>query len=123
METNVQILSGLQAQLQSIQRALDGANQQKLYLESLQQEYQAIQASLGNGNSTATTPDTLNKDLSDLRHQLQEARLRYTEDYPDVVQLKDKISKMEKLKQDIDSEIAANEKSAKTTSDVDPGAP
>jgi polysaccharide chain length determinant protein (PEP-CTERM system associated) len=122
METNVQILGGLQSQLQSIQRALDAANQQKLYLESLQQEYQSIQASLGNGSSTATTPDALNNDLLDLRHKLQEARSRYTEDYPDVIELKDKISKMEKLKQDIDSEIAANEQPAKTTRDVDPGA-
>jgi polysaccharide chain length determinant protein (PEP-CTERM system associated) len=122
MESNVQILSGLQAQLQSAQHALDGANQQKLYLESLQQQYQAIQVSLGNGNSTPTSPDTLDKDLTDLRRQLQEARLRYTEDYPDVVQLKDKIAKMEKLKQDINAEIAANAKPAKTTSDVDPAA-
>ncbi len=122
VETNVQILGGLQAQLQSIQRAIDGANQQKLYLESLQQEYQSIQASLGNGNSAVTTPDSLNKDLLDLRHKLQEARLRYTEDHPDVVELKDKISKMEKLKQDPDSEIRAYEKHAKTTSDVDSGA-
>ena len=115
VETNVQILTGLQSQLQNVQRSIDGAKQQKIYLESMQQEYQAIQASLGSGNSTVTAPDTLNKDLSDLRHQLQEARSRYTEDYPDVVQLKDKISKMEKMKQDMDSEIAANEKPAKTT--------
>ncbi len=120
VETNVQILNGLQAQLQSIQRALDGANQQKLYLESLQQEYQAIQASLSKGDSTGTSADTFEKDLADLRHQLQEARLRYTEDYPDVVQLKDKISQMEKLKQKIDLGIVANEKSATPTSDVDP---
>jgi polysaccharide biosynthesis transport protein len=122
VETNVQILTGLQSQLQNTQRALDGANQQKLYLESMQQQYQAIQATLGNGNSAATSPDALNDDLLNLRHKLQEARSRYTEDYPDVIQLKDKISKMEKLKQDIDSEIAANEQPAKTTSDVDPGA-
>ena len=122
MESNVQILSGLQAQLQSAQHALDGANQQKLYLESLQQQYQSVQASLGNGNSTATSPDTLDKDLTDLRRQLQEARLRYTEDYPDVVQLKDKIAKMETLKRDINAEITANEKPAKTTNDVDPAA-
>jgi polysaccharide chain length determinant protein (PEP-CTERM system associated) len=122
MESNVQILSGLQTQLQSAQHALDGANQQKLYLESLQQQYQSVQASLGNGNSTATSPDTLDKDLTDLRRQLQEARLRYTEDYPDVVQLKDKIAKMETLKRDINAEITANEKPAKTTNDVDPAA-
>jgi succinoglycan biosynthesis transport protein ExoP len=121
VETNVQILTGLQAQLQNAQRAIDGAKQQKIYLESMQQQYQAIQASLGSGNSTVTTPDTLNKELLDLRHRLQEARSRYTEDYPDVVQLKDKISKMEKLKQDMDSAIAANENPGKTTSDVDAG--
>ena len=122
MESNVQILSGLQAQLQSAQHALDGANQQKLYLESLQQQYQSIQASLGNGSSTPASPDTLDKDLADLRRQLQEARLRYTEDYPDVVQLKDKIAKMQKLKQDISAEIVANGKPTKTTSEVDPAA-
>ena len=121
VETNVQILSGLQAQLQNVQRAIDGAKQQKIYLESMQQEYQAIQARFGSGNSAVTTPDTLNEDLSTLRHQLQEARSRYTEDYPDVVQLKDKISRMEKLKQDMDSEIAANQKPAKTTNDVNAG--
>jgi succinoglycan biosynthesis transport protein ExoP len=120
VETNVQILTGLQSQLQNVQRSIDGAKQQKIYLESMQQQNQAIQARLGSGNSTVTAPDTLDKDLSDLRHQLQEARSRYTEDYPDVVQLKDKISKMEKLKQDMDSEIAANQKRVKTN-DVDAG--
>jgi polysaccharide biosynthesis transport protein len=120
VEANVQILNGLQAQLQNTQRALDQANQQKLYLESLQQEYQSIQASLDSGDSAATAPDTLDKDLIELRHQLQEARSKYTDDYPDVVHLKDKIASMEKLKQDIDAEIAANQKPVKTTSDVDP---
>jgi polysaccharide chain length determinant protein (PEP-CTERM system associated) len=122
VETNVQILSGLQGQLQGTQRALDGANQQKLYLESLQQEYRSIQASLVSGNSTGASADTFNKDLIDLHRKLREAQLRYTEDYPDVVQLKDKISKMEKLKQDIDTQVTGNDKPAKTTSDVDPGA-
>jgi succinoglycan biosynthesis transport protein ExoP len=121
LETNVQILAGLQNQLQSTQRDLDGANQQKLYLESLQQEYQSIEASLGNESTTATTPDTFNKDLSDLRRQLEEARSQYTDDYPDVVQLKDKISKMQKLKKDVDSEVATNPKATTPTSGVDPG--
>ena len=76
MESNVQILGGLQAQLQSAQHAIDGANQQKLYLESLQQQYQSIQAGLGNGNPTAASPDAMDKDLNDLRRQLREARER-----------------------------------------------
>src|SRR5882724_776828 len=46
-ETNVQILSGLQNQLIGTQRALDAAKQQKLYLESLQQQYETAQATMG----------------------------------------------------------------------------
>jgi succinoglycan biosynthesis transport protein ExoP len=121
VETNVQILSGLQNQLQNTQRAIDAANQQKLYLESMLQEYQSIQTSLGNGNSTVASPDTLNSDLFDSRQKLQEAQTRYTEDHPDVVKLKDRVAKLEKLRQDIDSEIATKAKNTeKTTSDVDP---
>lgn len=119
VETNVQILSGLQGQLQNTQRALDGANQQKLYLESLQKEYQTVQESLGSGNSAGASPNSLNKDLLDLRRQLREAELRYTEDHPDVVKLKDKVSKMEKLKQELDSQVAT-EKPQKGSVDVDP---
>jgi polysaccharide biosynthesis transport protein len=121
METNVQILAGLQAQLQSAQRALDGANQQKLYLESLQQEYQSIQASLDNGKSTVSSPDTLNKELLDARQKLQEAQLRYTEDHPDVIKLRDKVSKLEKLKQDLETQVSTS-KPARVTSEIDPGA-
>jgi polysaccharide biosynthesis transport protein len=122
VESNVQILSGLQTQLQSTQHAIDAASQQKLYLESLQQEYQTVQASLDNGNSTDASPDTLNRDLSDAREKLQEARLRYTEDHPDVVKLKDRVARLEKLKQDTDAAIAAAEKPQKPATDVDPGA-
>ncbi len=121
METNVQILSGLQNQLQNTQRAIDAANQQKLYLESMLQEYQSIQASLGNGNSMVASPNTLNSDLFDSRQKLQEAQMRYTEDHPDVVKLKERVARLEKLRQDIDSEIATRAKNTeKTTSDVDP---
>jgi succinoglycan biosynthesis transport protein ExoP len=122
VETNVQILSGLQGQLQSTERAIDAANQQKLYLESLQQEYQRIQASLDSGNSTDTSPDTLNKDLSDAREKLQEARTRYTEDHPDVVKLKEKVAKLAKLKEDTDEVITAAAKPSKPPSELDPGA-
>jgi len=122
VESNVQILSGLQSQLQSTQHAIDGANQQKLYLESLQQEYRTVQGSLDNGDSTDASPDMLNKDLTDARERLQEARLRYTEDHPDVAKLKDRVAKLEKLKQDTDAAIATAEKAQKPATEGDPGA-
>ena len=79
-ETNVQILSGLQSQLLSAQRDLDAAKQQKLYLESLQQQYQTAQASMGSENSVASSPQALQKQLMDLRLQLEDARSRLTDE-------------------------------------------
>ena len=58
LESNVQILSGIQAQLQNTQQTLDAAKQQKLYLESLLQQYQSAQASLGRGNGDSTVTST-----------------------------------------------------------------
>lgn len=124
VQTNVQILTGLQAQQQSNQRALDAANQQKLYLESLLQEYHSTQAKLEGGGGESASPDDLNKDLLDSRKNLQDARLRYTEDHPDVVKLKDRVAALEKLKKDQEAiaETEAETKPTKPTSDVDPGA-
>ena len=62
-ETNVSILSGLQGQLEGTQRDLDAARQQKLYLESLQQQYQAAQAELGTEGTSGPTAPGLTKDL------------------------------------------------------------
>jgi succinoglycan biosynthesis transport protein ExoP len=120
-ESNVQILSGLQNQLQSTQRALDGARQQKLYLESLQQQYQTAQANIGIDDSSTPSPQALAKELVDLRRQLADARSRLTEEHPDVIALKDKIAKTEKLKKDLETEIASRSQTVKTTKTIDPG--
>jgi polysaccharide biosynthesis transport protein len=119
-ETNVQILSGLQNQLLGTQRALDGARQQKLYLESLQQQYQTAQANMGGTeDSSAPSPQVFAKELMELRHQLEDARARLTEEHPDVIALKDKIAKVEKLKKDLEAEIAARPEAAKGTNSTD----
>ena len=119
-EANVQILSGLQTQLLSTQRDLDGAKQQKLYLESLQQQYQSAQASMGSENSGASSPQELQKELTDLRHQLEDARSRLTEDHPDVIALENKIAKKEKLEKDLEAQIASHPESGKGTNTADP---
>jgi succinoglycan biosynthesis transport protein ExoP len=121
-ETNVQILSGLQNQLLGTQRALDGARQQKLYLESLQQQYQTAQANMGGGadDSSSPSPQAFSRELTELRHQLEDARARLTEEHPDVIALKDKIAKIEKLKKDQEAEIAARPENSKGTNSMDP---
>ncbi len=119
LESNVQILVGLQAQLQNAQRALDAAKQQGIYLQSLLQEYQSAQASLGGGDSTVISTEALDKELMDLRLRLEDLHSRYTDDHPDVIALKDSIAKSEKLKRQIKGEMASNQGAGKVTSPVD----
>ena len=122
MQSNVQILAGLQTQLDATQRDLDGARQQKLYLESLQKQYESELTSQGGADSVGTSPEALDKELAVLRLRLANALSQYTEDYPDVITLKDKIAKTEKLKKQIQDEIASNQKTTKDTKVVEPGA-
>lgn len=112
METNVSILSGLQNQLEGSQRDLDAARQQKLYLESLQQQYQTAQASLATEEDSGSGPSipALTKELMDLRVQLADAQTRLTDQHPDVLALKDKIAKTEKLKKDLEADMAHADK-------------
>jgi polysaccharide chain length determinant protein (PEP-CTERM system associated) len=110
MQTNVQILSGLQTQLQTAQRDLDSAKQQKLYLASLIEQYDSQQSSLDRDGATATPPEALDRELMDLRSRLAEARLKYTDRYPDVIALQDKISKTEKLRKQVEEEISSHQK-------------
>jgi len=115
LPSNVQIMSGLQSQLQATQHAVEAAEQQKLYLQSLLQQYQSVQDSLNNGDSPATPPEALENELKVLRVQLADAQSRYTDTYPDVVALKGNIAKTEKLKKQIEEEIAAKQQEDKGT--------
>jgi succinoglycan biosynthesis transport protein ExoP len=104
LESNVQILAGLQSQLENTQRTLDTSQQQKIYLESLLQQYQSAQGQPGVGNSGMTAAQTLDKEILDLRMRLEDLRSRYAEGYPDVVALRNKIAKTEALKKQTDGE-------------------
>jgi succinoglycan biosynthesis transport protein ExoP len=110
LESNVQILSGLQSQLQTNEHALDSATQQRLYLESLLQQYRSARSETGTGDPTARPEDALDKELMDARSRLAEARSKYTEDHPDIVALKDKIAKAEALKKQMEKEMASKQK-------------
>jgi succinoglycan biosynthesis transport protein ExoP len=121
LESNVQILAGLQAQLQNTQRTLDAAKQQKLYLESLQQQYQSAQASLNGdtGDTKNTSPQTLEKELLDMQAQLRNLQPKYTADHPDIVALKEKIAKAEEHKKQNEDEPTDDKKEPKVINGVD----
>jgi len=104
LQSNVQILSGLQAQLQTSQHQLDSARQQELYLESL------LERNHHNSGVEANvaSPESLRKEIIELRLRLANARSQYTEDHPDVIALKEKLAKTEKLAKQSEAEIASN---------------
>jgi polysaccharide biosynthesis transport protein len=120
LEMNVQqILGGIQSQLLNSHQALESARQHKVYLESMLRQYQSAQANPGSrssGNGTAGgNPDLtmgpakeLENELISLRLRLQDLQERYTDDYPDVVALKDKIGMKEKQKKLVEEAAAAN---------------
>src|ERR1700730_17214829 len=120
LEMNVQqILGGIQVQLQNSHQALESARKQKIELESQLRQYRmAQQSSGGSGDGKATAGGTadstmasvnaLDKELMDLRVRLQDLQERYTDDYPDVLELKDKIHTKEKQKKLAEDEWASN---------------
>jgi polysaccharide biosynthesis transport protein len=121
LQSNVQILSGLQQQLENVSESLDRAQQQKLYLESLIQQYQAAKGQLGAADS-AVSPSALDQQLKDMRLKLAQLRSQYTDNYPDVIALKDQIAKTEKLKQQLDKQTTKAQTPAKSPSELAPGA-
>lgn len=129
VQSNLQVLSGLQQQLQATDNALSTAQGQRLYLESLVQQYQSAQSDMG-GTESSVSPSSLDKQLKDLEMQLAQERSQYTDNYPDVIALKDQIAKTKELKKQSEADIAAQRKSDKGSDgssvapvDVQNGAP
>lgn len=121
VQSNLQILSGLQQQLQATDNALSTAQGQKLYLQSIIQQYQSAQSDLGTSDS-AVSPSSLDKQIKDLEMQLAQERSQYTDNYPDVVALKEQIEKTKELKKQTEAQIAAEHKADKGTDDMAAGA-
>ena len=102
---NLQILSGLQLQLGNEQEALGTAQQQRVYLQSLISQYHTLQ---GTGKSPDGTPARLpaiDQELDKLRAQLADLSSHYTDQYPDIRNLKVQIARMEKVRSDLIVEL------------------
>jgi len=106
LQTNVQILTGLQTRLQAETDALETANQQKLYLESLLSQYQGGRLQLDNQNSgTELSAASVDDQLARLNAQLADLSVRYKPDHPDVRQLKEKIAALEQWKKQAEAAL------------------
>jgi polysaccharide chain length determinant protein (PEP-CTERM system associated) len=91
-QTNLNILMGLNTQLEAVSQAMGGAQREKSYLESmLTQQLAAWEASQGTNN-----PETLEKQLANLQSQLVSLEARYTPNHPDVTKTKNDIAHLKK---------------------------
>ncbi len=98
LESNLQILTGLQSQLQAQTVALDTAKQQQVYLQSLMREYKDVHSS---GNTLSPSdPKFLDDQLDKAKADLADLRSRYQEGYPEIRAAKQHIAQLEKLQQE-----------------------
>jgi uncharacterized protein involved in exopolysaccharide biosynthesis len=96
VDTNLKIMSGLEAQLDATTQAISRLQQDKSYTEMLLAQELAAWKS---AEASPTFP-TLRQQLLRLQNQLVLLQSRYTEDYPDVVKTKHEIGQLQaKLKE------------------------
>lgn len=99
--SNIQILGGLQAQLQNEQDAVNAAKQQSIYLQALIDQYQANSETSATAKGGPTSLPAIDQQLDALRAKLTNLSAHYTDSYPDVQSLKDEIAKTEKTRDEL----------------------
>jgi succinoglycan biosynthesis transport protein ExoP len=103
--SNLQILSGLQAQLQNEQDTLNTAKQQRVYLQTLIEQYRAQHTTSRSADGTPTGLAGIDEALDRLKSKLADLSSRYTDRYPEVENLKDEIAKTEKRRSALVAEL------------------
>src|ERR1700761_7518253 len=90
--SNLAILNGYQAEIQNAQDSLNQSKQQRVYLQALiDQAHAARGAQRADGTPTGLAE--IDSQLERLRSQLVDLSSRYTDQYPDVLKLKEQIAK------------------------------
>ncbi|HLJ17351.1 MAG TPA: GNVR domain-containing protein [Bryobacteraceae bacterium] len=102
LNSNLQMLEAVQNQLRATRTAIDRAEQEKVYLETLRTEYRTQQKMVAETGQSPTgrTPAQeaaaeRTKALQDLRQKLANIKTIYTPEYPDVRKLEAQIAALE----------------------------
>jgi polysaccharide chain length determinant protein (PEP-CTERM system associated) len=95
-QTNLNILVGMNTQLEGVIQAINRAQQDKTYLNSLlSQQLSSWQATKAEGN-----PETLQQQLEAAQAELVKLQAKYTNDHPDVRKAKLDIANLQKRMED-----------------------
>jgi polysaccharide chain length determinant protein (PEP-CTERM system associated) len=105
--SNLQILAGLQTQLQTEEGALNTAKQQRTYLETLVNQYRSLQGSPKSAGGTTLGLPAIDQELDKLRSQLADLLSHYTDHHPDVRKVKEQIAKTEAMRDKIIADLKA----------------
>jgi polysaccharide biosynthesis transport protein len=119
LQSNLQILGGLQTELQGEVDNLNRAKQQNVYLDSLLAQYRTLQKS-AKGAGALSGPNS-DQELERLKTQLADLSSHYTDKHPDVRKLKEQIAKMERMRDQPAANAAS--KIAETQADILPNVP
>lgn len=121
--SNLQILSGLQSQLQSEQDALNTARQQRVYYETLIEQYRAAPPTLNAAGAPVqlSSIDLIDQQLAELRAKLAGLSSSYTDRYPGVIALKEQIAETEKMRKEAVADAKRKASHAKESVDSTAG--
>lgn len=120
LESNLQILSGLQNQLRTEQDALNTAKQQRVYLQTLVDQYRALQGSSKTLEGAPVGLPALDQELDRLKAQLADLSSHYTDRHPDVRKVKDQIAKTEKMRDQLLANLRTSGNSAQPDDTITP---
>lgn len=107
LQSNLQILTGLQGRLQASTEALSRAEQQRTYLESLRDRYRSANEAAATSPDAPITAATLDLQLEKLHQQLTDLQAKYTDKHPDVIRTKSEIAAAEAMKAKIEKQGSA----------------
>ncbi|HET8925072.1 MAG TPA: Wzz/FepE/Etk N-terminal domain-containing protein [Candidatus Acidoferrum sp.] len=111
-QANLSLLMGMNSQLEANTQALNRAQQDKAFNESLLNEQLANwEASL---STPGKNPETLEQQLNALQDQLAMLQARYTAEHPDVIKLKRSVEEVKKRIKDAAKVTAPASESAQT---------
>jgi len=91
-QSNLNILTGMNAELEANTQALSRAQQDKVFNESLLGQQEAN----WKASQTGQNPETAEQQLGVLQEQLTSLQAHYTPEYPDVIKLKNQIAELKK---------------------------
>ncbi len=117
-QSNLQILAGLQNQVQANQDSLNRAKQQNTYLESLINQYRSMDRGSKPAEGGQVGLAEVDKELDQLKAQLADLTSHYTDKHPDVRKTKEQIARTEQMR----ARIVADMNSPANNSSPEPAA-